>query len=81
MSLEAACDLSIQDLLYLLNEKLDLEWTRMRDISTPRPVPAIFLESEVSTRQPALTPSDVAAVSNSSGLYRLMVSKPERTIF
>ena len=58
MSLEAARDLSIHDLLYLLNEKLGLEWTRIRDIPTSRPVPTVSLESEVSTRQSVLTPSD-----------------------
>ena len=57
MSLEAVRDLSIQDLLRLLNEKLGLECTRIREIS---PSQAASLESEVSTRRQILVPIDVA---------------------
>ena len=82
MSLEAARDLSIQDLFCVLNEKLDLECTRIHDISPSRPVPAAYLESEVSTRQPILIPTNTAAVgSDTSGLYRSTASKPKHTIF
>ena len=49
MSLEVACDLSIQDLLRVLNEKLRLEWARIRDTPTRSALTA-SLESEVSTR-------------------------------
>ena len=81
MSLEAARDLSIQDLLRVLNEKLGLECTRIRDIPLSRTVPATFLESEVSTRWLILVPTDATAGSDSSGLYRSTFSRPEHTIF
>ena len=77
MSLEAACDLSIQDLLHVLNEKLSLEWAQIRTIPTSHAVPAASLESEVSTRQPILAPMR----SNSHGLHRSTASKPEHTMF
>ena len=48
MSLEAARDLSIQDLFRVLNEKLGLDRTRIRDIFTSREVPVASLELEVS---------------------------------
>ena len=60
MSLEAVRDLSIQDLLRLLNEKLGLEYTRIRDIPTPHAVPAASLKSEVSTRRPIVVSIDTA---------------------
>lgn len=46
--MEAARELSIQDLLRVLNEKLGLDCTRIRDIFTSREVPAASLELEVS---------------------------------
>ena len=79
MSLEAIRDLSIQDLLRAVNEKLRLEYTRIRDTPT-RPVPAVSLESEVSIRQPVLAPMD-ATVSDPGGLHRSTASKPLRTMF
>ena len=57
MSLEAAYDLSIQDLLRVLNERLGLECARIREIS---PSQAASLESEVSARRPILVPIYVA---------------------
>ena len=48
MALETAHDLSISDLLCVLNEKLGLDCTRIRDIFTSREVPATSLELEVS---------------------------------
>ena len=77
MSLEAARDLSIQDLLHVLNEKLSLEWARIRTIPTSYAVPTASLESEVSTRRPILAPMR----SNSHGLHRLTASKPEHMMF
>ena len=53
MSLKAVRDLSIQDLLHALNEKLRPEYARIRDTPTPL-VPAASLESEVSTLRPVL---------------------------
>ena len=72
MSLEATYDLSIQDLLRVLNEKLSLECTRIQENPTSR----TSLESEVSTRQPILVPMCVAVRSNSSGLHRSIVLRP-----
>ena len=48
MSLEAARDLSIQDLLRVLNEKLGLECTTLRHTPLPPAVSAASLEPEVS---------------------------------
>ena len=81
MSLEAARDLSIQDLLRMLNEKFGLEYARIREISSSCTVPAASLELEVSTRQPILFPMGTAIGSNFSGLDRLTVSRPEHTMF
>ena len=55
MSLEAALNLSVPELLRALNEKLGLECTRARGIRLP-PVPASItsLEAEVSTSQPTI---------------------------
>ena len=50
MSPEAAHDLSLQDFLHALNEKINLEWTRIRDLSPSCAVSTAELESEVSTR-------------------------------
>ena len=49
MSPETARDLSIQDILRVLNEKLSLGWARIREISPSCTVSAAELESEVST--------------------------------
>ena len=81
MSLEAVHDLSTQDLLHVLNEKLGLERTRIRDILPSHVVPLASLESDVSTCQPILVPMDAALVSNPSGLRRSIVSRPERAMF
>ena len=48
MPLEAACDLSISDLLHLLKEKLDLECTRLQESPLPPLAATASLESEVS---------------------------------
>ena len=48
MSLEAARNLSIPDLLSVLNEKLGLECTRLKETLLPCTVSATFLQSEVS---------------------------------
>ena len=48
MSLEAARGLSIFELLCVLNEKLNLEHTRLQDTPLPPVGPAASLESEVS---------------------------------
>jgi len=48
MSLEAACDLSIPELLRVLNEKLGLEHTRLRKYHPPPAVSTTSLEAEVS---------------------------------
>ena len=79
MSLEAIRDLSIQDLLCALNEKLRLEYTRIRDTPTCS-VLAVSLESEVSTRQPVLALMYVT-VSDPGGLPRSIVSTPLHAMF
>ena len=48
MSLEAAYNLSISDLLHVLSEKLGLESSKLRGISLPLTRLASSLESEVS---------------------------------
>ena len=48
MSLEAARDLSIPDLVRVLNEKIDLGFTTLRNTSLPSAASAASLESEVS---------------------------------
>jgi len=48
MSLKAARDLSIPDLLRVLNEKIGLEFTTLRNTSLSSAVSAGSLESEVS---------------------------------
>ena len=73
MSLEAARDLSIQDLLRVLNEKLGLECARIREICPYQPALAASLESEVSARQQTLVPMGTAVGSDSRGLYRSMM--------
>ena len=49
MTLETARDLSIADLLRMLNEKLGLECTRVQGTRLPPAVSATSLEREVST--------------------------------
>ena len=49
MSSEAAHDLSISDLLRLLNEKLSLECVRLRETRLPPVISTVSLESEVGT--------------------------------
>ena len=56
MSLEAARNLPIPDLLRVLNEKLGLEYTRLQEAPIPCTVPVSFLRSEVS--EPRLTHLD-----------------------
>ena len=48
MSLEAARDLSIPDLLRVLNEKLGLQFTTLRNTPLPPAVSTASLEYEVS---------------------------------
>jgi hypothetical protein len=63
MSLKAARDLSIADLLRVLGEKLDLEYTRLRETALP---PKSVVSAPRSTHF-----GDVAAGSDIGGLYRL----------
>jgi hypothetical protein len=63
MSLEAARDLSFTDLLRMLIEKLDLEYTRLRETALP---PKSVVSAPRSTHL-----GDVAVGSNIGGLYRL----------
>ena len=56
MLVEAVRNLSVSELLRALNEKLGLECTRIRNISTSHTVPAASLKSEVSTRLPTPVP-------------------------
>ena len=49
MSLEAARDLSIPELLRVLNEKLGFEHARLRKYHPPPAVSTASLEAEVST--------------------------------
>jgi len=48
MSFETTHNLSIPELLHILNEKLGLERTRFRDIPLPPVASAASLESQVS---------------------------------
>jgi len=48
MSLEAARNLPIPNLLRVLNEKLGLEYTRLQEALISCTVPVTFLRSEVS---------------------------------
>jgi len=50
MSLEAARELSIPELLRVLGEKLDAECSRVREIPLPPAASAASLEPEVRTR-------------------------------
>ena len=61
MSLEAARDLSITDILRILNEKVDFECARVRTIPMPPPVLAASLEAEVSAPT-SIDPSQGAGV-------------------
>ena len=63
MSLKATRDLSIADLLHVLSEKLDLEYTSLRETALP---PKSVVSAPRSTDL-----GDVAAGSNIGGLYRL----------
>ena len=56
MLVEAVRNLSVSELLRALNEKLGLECTRIRNISTSHTVPAASLKSEVSIRLPTPVP-------------------------
>ena len=49
MSLEAARGLTIPELLRVLNEKLGLECTRLRELPSPPDFSTASLEAEVST--------------------------------
>ena len=81
MSLEVAHDLSIQDLLYMLNRKLVLECIWVQKTTTPHADPVASLESEVSTHQLILIPMDTAVGSHSSRLHRSTVSKIVHAMF
>ena len=48
MSLEITRDLSLPDLLHMLNEKLGLECTRLRDTALLPAAFTVSLESQVS---------------------------------
>jgi hypothetical protein len=75
MSLEAARNLSVRDLLSVLNEKLNLECTRIR---VPPLVSAASPESEVRTTID-LSRCDDGPYHNES--HRSRVSKPWHAIF
>ena len=80
MSLEAARNLSISDLLHLLNEKLGLEYTRLRETHLPPVTSAASLESEVTMpRSILIIPSNMAAEPNGQS-FRSKSLKPEHTV-
>lgn len=56
MSLEAARNLYISDLVKVLNEKLDAEWSRLQDSSLSPAVPVTLVISEVCTPHPPRRP-------------------------
>lgn len=78
MSLDAARNLSIPDLLRVLNEKLGLECSRLQNTPLPPASSTASLESEVSVPQP--NSMDMAVWANCTELYRSKASKPEHTI-
>ena len=78
MSQEATRDLSIQDLLRMLGDKLSLECSRIQRVPLSRVVSTTELELEVSI---GLVPTDAVEGSNSSGLHRLRISKLEHAMF
>ena len=53
MSLEAARGLSIPELLRIVGEKLDVEYSRVRGTPLPPAVSTTSLEPEVRARYPA----------------------------
>ena len=79
-TMEAGRNLSIQDLLCLLNEKLCLEHTKLRDTSLHPAAFTASLESEVSERQPTHPPGERGDWSDCSELYRSRVLKPVHTV-
>ena len=77
MSLEAARNLSVLELLQVLNENLDLEFARVREICLSPAIPAAPLQTEVSTQyisRNAVARSDVQ-------IFRSKAWKLERTMF
>ena len=70
MSPESTHDLSIQDLLRVLNDKLSLEWNRIREASPSRVFSAAELKSEVGAHQPTVASTDMAVASDSSWIAR-----------
>jgi len=65
MSLPGAVyDLSIPDLLHLLNEKITLECTRVREIGPPPAVSTASLESEVSVPRQIRLDEDLTMVNS-----------------
>ena len=79
MSSQAAYDLSIPELLHVLNERLDFEYARVRDIRLPPAVSVASLETEVSDIDPSISTN--AVVESDSKSFRSKASKPEPTIF
>jgi hypothetical protein len=77
MSLEAARDLSVTDLLHMLCEKLEQEYTRLRETRLPPALSAASVELEVSVPRLA----GVAMGSDSSELYSSKPSKLKHTMF
>ena len=70
MSLEAALNLSVPDLLRVLNDKLHLECTRVREIPLPPVLASIItLRAEVSTP---------LSISQQTRQWDLMVNPPDR---
>jgi hypothetical protein len=79
MSSQAAYDLSIPELLHVSNERLDFEYTGVRDIRLPPAVSVAPLETEVSDIDPSVSTS--AVVESDSKSFRSKASKLESTIF
>ena len=76
MSLEAVYNLSISDLLHVLNEKLGLESSKLQGISLPLTHLASSLESEVSVPWWINLDSELTSKFDRSTAW-----KPERGIF
>ena len=79
MSLESARDLSLPDHLRVLNDKLGLECTRLRETGIPPATPTAPLGPEVSNLDPPV-PKNVVAWSYSEP-FRSKASRPGRMMF
>ena len=78
---EAVHDFVTPDIPRLLDERLGLESTPIREAPLPRAVPAAgSLESEVSINTLVFIPGDITMGSNSCEPYRSIASRQEYTI-